>query len=191
MDNDRKYIKSKSVRTLALCSMFIALTIIGAYIRIPFPVVPMTLQTLFVLTAAMLLGPLPAATSVGVYLALGLAGLPVFTSGGGIFYIFSPTFGYLAGFLPAVLLTGWLSGVKRKTGFVRLWLSGLAGILVIYSCGIGYLFLLSAVGKVGQPVAAGIFSLGFVITATGDVVKTAAAALATIKLRRHLTSFNY
>ena len=190
MEPVKEKTRRKSVRILALCSVFVALYIIGAYIRIPFPIVPMTLQTLFVLTAAMLLGPLPAAGSVAVYLMLGLSGIPVFTSGGGIFYIFSPTFGYLLGFIPAALVTGWLSGTSRETRFLRYWLSGLAGIIVIYSFGIAYLFLLSASGRSTAPDTAKIFSLGFMITAAGDVLKTAAAAVSTVKLKRSMTSFH-
>jgi biotin transport system substrate-specific component len=37
--------------------------------------------------------------AVLAYLICGLAGLPVFALGGGPWYVFSPTFGYLMGFL--------------------------------------------------------------------------------------------
>lgn len=163
--------------------MFTALLIVGAFIRIPFPVVPMTLQTLFVLLAAMLLGPVPAVISVAVYLLLGLAGLPVFTSGGGIFYIFSPTFGYLLGFIPAVFVVSLLSGPRKSQNLLRSWLAGVTGILVIYICGISYMYLLAAFRRMAVPSLAGLFSLGFIITIAGDIVKSLAAALISVRLR--------
>ena len=102
-----------SARDLVLCAMFSALIAIGAFIRITLPTEPyamhFTLQWFFVLTAALLLGERGAFLSVLVYLLLGLAGLPVFASGGGLSYIARPTFGFLLGFLPAAWVSGFLS----------------------------------------------------------------------------------
>ena len=109
MDNPSLRPPRLSVYAMTLCSLFTALIIVGAFIRIQFPVVPITLQTLFVVLAALLLGPKYSAVSVGLYLFLGLAGLPVFTKGGGPGYVFQPTFGYLLGFLAAAWVMGTLA----------------------------------------------------------------------------------
>lgn len=72
-------------RWIVLCGMFAALTAAGAFIQIPVPFMDyFTLQFLFVLLAGMLLGPRYGSISMGIYVLVGLAGVPVFAAGGGI-----------------------------------------------------------------------------------------------------------
>ena len=75
----------------------------GAYIKINIPVQPFpmhfTMQFLFVLLAGFLLGARKGAICVGIYLAVGLSGIPVFAAGGGPAYLIRPTFGFLLGFV--------------------------------------------------------------------------------------------
>ena len=97
------------VKELVLFSLFTALTAIGAFIRVPVPLCPFTLQLLFTTLSGLILGSRKGAASVAVYVALGLSGVPVFTQGGGPGYIFQPTFGYLLGFIAGAWLTGKLS----------------------------------------------------------------------------------
>ena len=66
-------------RDLVLFALFTALIAIGAFIRIPVPFCPFTLQLLFTTLAGLLLGSRRGAASVAVYVFLGLIGLPVFT----------------------------------------------------------------------------------------------------------------
>ena len=95
-----------TTKDITLISLFVALITIGSKITIPSPIVPFTLQWMFVALSGMLLGSRLAPISVIVYILLGLLGLPVFTKGGGISYILSPTFGYLIGFIPASFIIG-------------------------------------------------------------------------------------
>ena len=75
--------KSKStVYSLILCALFAALIAVGAFIKIPVPFVPFTLQLLFTTLAGIVLGPKYGALSVGVYILIGLCGVPIFTQGG-------------------------------------------------------------------------------------------------------------
>ena len=90
--------KSKTVM-ICMCAIFAALIAIGAFIRIPIPYINVTLQVFFVALAGMLLGGKFGALSVVVYIMLGLIGIPIFTEGGGFFYILKPTFGYMIGFI--------------------------------------------------------------------------------------------
>ena len=78
-------------RDMALVALFAALTAVGAFIRIPVPVVPFTLQFLFTNLAGLLLGAKRGAAAVCVYMAAGLIGVPVFTQGGGPWYVMNPT----------------------------------------------------------------------------------------------------
>ena len=134
---------SKKTVHLILCAFFSALIAIGAFIKIPLPNVPVTLQTLFVLLAGMLLGGKCGAVSVCVYLAVGLIGLPVFTQGGGIMYVLKPTFGYLLGFLPCAYISGALSEKNGKPSIWKLFLSGLLGLCAVYLLGTVYFSLIS------------------------------------------------
>ena len=94
-------------KRLILMSIFTALIAIGAFIKVPVPVVPFTLQFLFTTLAGLLLGSSLGSACVLAYILLGLLGLPIFAAGGGPGYIFNPSFGYLIGF--------WL-GAKTFTG---------------------------------------------------------------------------
>ena len=116
------------------CGLFSALIAVGAFLRIPLPHVPVTLQTLFVLLSGLMLGKNYGAVPSLVYLLLGLMGLPIFTGGGGIGYVLHPTFGYLLGFVAA----GWVMGRAKSP---HLFLIALTGLLVIYLFGITYYFL--------------------------------------------------
>ena len=78
-------------KTLIYCSLFTALIAAGAFIKIPVPVVPFTLQYLFTMLAGLLLGSKRGTISVVAYMLLGLAGLPIFSEGGGLWYVFKPS----------------------------------------------------------------------------------------------------
>lgn len=104
-------------RRIVLCGLFSALIAIGAFLQVPVPFMDyFTLQFLFVTLAGMLLGSRRGSLAVAVYVAVGLAGIPVFAAGGGIQYVFRPSFGYLLGFIAAAWLTG---RICERTGAGR------------------------------------------------------------------------
>jgi len=95
-------------------AIFVALTSLGAFVRIPLPFtpVPVTLQTFFVLLSGAFLGSGLGALAQASYLALGLTGLPIFTgTGSGLSYLGGPTTGYLIGFVLASFFLG--KNIKR------------------------------------------------------------------------------
>lgn len=104
-----------NIRKTVLTALFASLIIVGAYIRFPLPPVPITLQTLFVISASLLGGTRVGLGSVGIYLLLGAVGLPVFTAGGGLGILFGPTGGFLFGLLPAALLGGMAGNYAKNT----------------------------------------------------------------------------
>ena len=69
------------VKELVLFSLFTALTAIGAFIRVPVPLCPFTLQLLFTTLSGLILGSRKGAASVAVYVALGLSGGSRFYAG--------------------------------------------------------------------------------------------------------------
>lgn len=129
---------------LAKCAIFVVLMIVSAFIKIPFPLVPLTFQTVVAVLAGLLLGPLYGTAAVGVYIFMGLIGLPVFTSGGGFAYVVQPTFGYILGFAAAAFVAGVLCG-RGKAAQITLrgaLLASVAGFLVNYIVGVPYFLLI-------------------------------------------------
>lgn len=129
-------------RDLILCAMFTALTAISAFIRIPLPPIPFTLQITVTTLAGLLLGSKKGALSVGVYVLLGLIGFPIFTQGGGISYIAKPTFGYLLGFIIGAYVTGLIAERKKRPSLKRLIISSLTGTLCVYIIGTVYFYII-------------------------------------------------
>ena len=87
-----------TTKDMIMCALFTALIAVGAFIKVPVPVVPFTLQFLFTMLAGLIMGGRLGAISVGLYAVLGLVGLPIFAEGGGIWYVLKPSFGYIIGF---------------------------------------------------------------------------------------------
>ena len=162
-------IMSHNTRNLTLCGLFSALIAIGAFIKIPVPVVPFTLQFLFTTLAGLLLGPRLGMISVGSYIAIGLVGLPVFTTGGGIGYILQPTFGYLVGFCFGAYATGVIAASSCRPSLRRLLVANLVGLLLVYLVGMIYYYAITLL-YIKEPV--GIVSLllyGFLLPLPGDL----------------------
>lgn len=106
--------KSMQTKKILMTALFAALMAVGAYIKVPLPPVPITLQTLFVLTAGLMCGWKTGLASVAIYLFIGAIGLPVFTSGGGLGVMLGPTGGFLFGLIPAVLIAGICSDIGYR-----------------------------------------------------------------------------
>ncbi len=98
---------------LILAAMFAAVIAILSQFTIPLGAIPLTLQTFAVGLTVTLLGKKVGTLAVGIYLLLGLIGLPVFAGGSaGFAVLFGPTGGFLVGFVFNALVTGWL--LERK-----------------------------------------------------------------------------
>ncbi|MDI9369789.1 MAG: biotin transporter BioY [Synergistaceae bacterium] len=128
------------VKEWLLACLFAVLTIVGAFVRIPLPVVPLTLQVLIVLLSGFVLGPRYGMLSQVVYLMLGLCGMPVFSGGGGIGYVLSPTFGYLLSYPVAAYVVGVMSP-GENAAFSRFAIASFTGLTVIYILGATILYL--------------------------------------------------
>jgi biotin transport system substrate-specific component len=168
--------------SLTLAALFAALIAAGAFISIPLPLspVPVVLQNLFSLLAGLVLGPALGAAAVGLYLAAGILGAPVFAgAGGGIARLLGPTGGFLLGYLLCALTAGFIAGPPRQGEVLsrrRLILAILVGLLVIY--GPGLIRLRFALGSWGKALGA-----GFIPFIPGDILKGCAAAFAAPRLR--------
>jgi biotin transport system substrate-specific component len=157
------------LRKLVLASMMAALIAVGGYLAIPIGPVPMVLQNLFVLVAALLLGSRWASASVAVYLLAGACGLPVFASGsGGLGHLLGPRGGYLFGFLAAAYVVGLISEKSGKRPVFEI-IGMLIGSLMIYAIGVPWLKMVLGL-SFGKALALGMYP--FLI---GDALKIVAA----------------
>ncbi|HVH68083.1 MAG TPA: biotin transporter BioY [Gemmatimonadales bacterium] len=150
------------------------LVALSAQVAVPLPgtPVPLTLQPLAVLIVGGLLGPELGAASLVTYLAMGAAGLPVFTPSPllpqGLGRLFGPTGGYLLAYPVAAYGVGRLVGDGRPSA--RIALAALAGLALIHVGGLVQLALLT--GSISQ--AARLGTLPFLL---GDLLKVALALL--------------
>lgn len=146
---------------------------LSAQAKIPVGPVPITLQTFVLFTMAMAFGWRAAGIMVLAYWVEGLAGLPVFAgaphASAAVFA--GPTGGFLFGFLPAAVLTGWLA----EKGWDRNNFTALAammlGTLLLYAFGTPWLVLVVGLGW------SDTWQYGMQPFLIGDVVKMLAAAL--------------
>ena len=162
---------------MILVALFAALIAVGAFIRIPVPFVPFTMQTFFIVLSGMLLGKKLGAASAALYVLIGLVGIPVFTQGGGIGYVLKPSFGYLIGFVAGAYITGAITRRKPSPSFAWLLFAAGVGLVAVYVFGTAYFYLLSNY-YLGQQVSVWSSVLYcFLVFVPGDLIKSIIAAL--------------
>lgn len=176
---------SSPSRDIALIAAFAALISASAYVG-AIPVgsagVPITLQTLTVMLAGCILGPVRGFSAVTLYLALGAVGLPVFaehSSGIGVFT--GPSGGYLLSFPIAAALGGFLVKYVARDRRTR--------ALVVFACSIAAsILVIHPLGILGMMLH---FDVSFLEAATwdmpfwlGDVVKTSLVAMIAAEVHR-------
>lgn len=173
--------KKSHLHGLVYAALFGAGTAVGAYVMVPIPPVPITLQTMFLYLAGALLGGGLAALSQLVYLLIGIIGIPVFAGGtAGIGVLFGPTGGYLFGFIPAAYVIGRWNEVMVSHRFWMVALSMVVGTIPIYFFGV---FQLSLVARLHMMKALSVGVLPFLI---GDGIKIVAATFIARKVREHV-----
>lgn len=129
-----------AARALAAALAGALLVAVGARLALDLPgsSVPVTLQTLALLLVASWLPPARAALALGLYLAAGAAGLPVFSGGGaGLERLLGPG----AGFLFSFPVVAWLLASRRPErrpfpARLMLFLLAHAGILAAGALGL-------------------------------------------------------
>lgn len=159
-------------RDMILISTFAALTAIGAFIKIPTPMVPFTLQFIFCAYAGMFLGSRHGLYSQLLYVGIGLAGIPIFANGGGLTYIFQPTFGYLLGFMGCSYIVGKFTENQKQISFKSVLPAVIAGLAFVYLVGVSYLYMIVNLymGKAMSVQAA--IAAGFLPYITTDLLQS-------------------
>lgn len=179
LSNKNSKLTIQSMTQTAVCTSVLC---VSAYITIPLPFIPVafTLQVLAVVLVALLLKPAYALIAQTLYTLLGIIGLPVFSGGkGGLGVLFSPTGGFIIGFIVASFLISLLKG--KKESLVRyILVSVVIGVPAIYIFGIVFYMFYSS--SYLMKVITEMTSFFAAI----DVVKCVIASLLAITLRKAL-----
>lgn len=139
-----------------------ALTAVGAWLRIPIPYIPVTLQMSFVYLSGVWLGSRGGGLAQLVYVGAGLIGFPLFAKGGGLYYVFEPSFGYLAGFIPAAYASGLIT--QRNNAYAGYIGAAVASLAMVYIPGLVWLhvvlnYVLGQETTLGATVTLGLSTL--------------------------------
>jgi biotin transport system substrate-specific component len=131
-------------RTLALDIVLVvagaALTALLAQVAVPLIPDPVTGQTLAVLLVGATLGAARGAIALGLYAAVGILGVPVFSDyGSGLEVVLGPTGGYILGFIFSAALVGWLSERAWERQVLKALATFVAGTLVVFAVGLPWL----------------------------------------------------
>ena len=168
----KEIISSKTLTRVMGIVVFIILTSLGAFVRIPLPFtpVPVTLQTFFVLLSGLFLGASLGGVSQASYILLGAWGLPIFTGAAcGIIYLLGPTAGYLAGFVVCAMVLGALKA-RFEQNFMSLFLLLCLGNFIILCSGAIWLKILTRCS-----LQHAVY-IGFLPFIPGDLAKVVLAA---------------
>lgn len=166
--------RKKVAADLAECALFVVLMVAAAYIQIPFPFVPLTFQTVISVLAGLLLGAKKGTLSMLAYLVAGLIGLPVFSAGGGIYYVLKPSFGYIIGFVFSAFAAGLIAG-KANLSLARYVVAALVAFAVNYAVGIPYCLIAARLAGVEEIV--GLLITGNLVYMPKDAVLSVLAAV--------------
>jgi len=174
--------KNKKILSLVFVALFAAIIAAGALIAIPIGPVPIALQNFFTLLSGLVLGPVLGAAAVGMFLAAGAVGAPVFAGGSsGLARLLGPTGGFLLGYLLGALAAGLIVGAPRngvKTPVWRYIVAVAAGLLIVYIPG---LIRLKWVLNISWTQT---FISGLVPFLPGDALKGVVAGLIAPRLRK-------
>ncbi len=142
-----------NVRRMTQCSLFAAMLAVCGWISVPMGDIAITLQTFGIFLTLGLLGGKWGTAAIGVYLAMGAVGLPVFSGfRGGLGVLLGATGGYIGGFLLTGLAYWMVTALTKGRG--GLW-GCLLGLVLCYAAGTLW-FCLAYLGE-------GSISLGAVL----------------------------
>lgn len=170
----------KTYRLTKISLIAALLCVIGPFaIVFPFSPVPVSLATLMLYLSVYILGKRDAVISCGIYLLIGLVGIPVFSGfTGGIGKVLGPTGGYMIGYLFLVFISGWF--VERWNNYLMQGIGMTLGTAVCYL--FGSLWLAYQAGM-NFKAAIGVGAIPFI---PGDVVKIVIGVIAGNAVRKRL-----
>lgn len=175
--------KSKTY-DLVYIGVFAVLMAVCSWISIP-TAVPFTLQTFGVFMAVGVLGGKKGTASVGLYLLLGVLGVPVFAGmTGGIGVLLGTTGGYIIGFFFSALVMWAMEKLPGKRSVIQV-ISMIIGLLVCYTFGTLWFMMvyMKNQGAVGLMTVLGWCVIPFIIP---DILKIVLAYGLSRKLKNYV-----
>jgi biotin transport system substrate-specific component len=172
-----------STRSLVLMAMFAAVLCISAYISITLPNGSHITFLNFIITLIVLLFPSSQAFCIiGLWLLMGIIGLPVFAGGNaGIGYVLSPWGGYNIAFLIMAVLIPLTLG--KKYSRIRYTIMSIFSVILVDIIGSLWLMAFSQVS------ISAAFAAGFLPFIVLDLVKAVVAAQVVPVFRKSLMSY--
>ncbi|MFZ0802433.1 MAG: biotin transporter BioY [Terriglobales bacterium] len=170
LDNhDRILDGAKQVTIVVGASLFVALCA-RVTLPLPFTPVPLTLQNFGVLAVGLTLGSRRGFAALALYLAEGMAGLPVFspTGPGGLAQLVGPTGGFLLAYPVVAGLAGWILENGRRT-LARALTASIFAEIALFASGLSWLAILTH--SLAQAVRWGLYWFVF-----AEVIKIMSAA---------------
>jgi biotin transport system substrate-specific component len=167
---------SRAIRITAMLFVTV-LTIVAAQVSIPLPFtpVPFTLQPMVVLLGAAALGSRLGASAQVLYLAAGIAGLPVFAASPvlpqGIARLLGPTGGYLMSYPFAAFVAGYLAERRFDRRYLTSVVAMGAGLAIVFAFGISWIAWGAPHAGLSVALASGLYPF-----LPADVLKVFAAA---------------
>ena len=176
-----------STQQLVRAALFTALVIVFAIIPplpMPFVPVPLTLQTLGVMLAGLILSPRLAALAMLLYVVLALVGFPVLPGGrGGLAVFAGPTGGFILGFIPGAFVVSWLAARRLSETTTAAMIArnfGAAvfgGAIVVYAIGVPWLAMVT-----GMTIDRALMAV--VVFLPGDLVKAVVATIVALRVAK-------
>ncbi len=146
-DGDSRQRRVKGLVTICGAFAGLMITLLGSFISAGILVptleaqpklitLPSTWQIHGLLLCSLTCGSRAGIIASAAYLSIGLMHFPIFHSGGGLDYMTTPGFGYLAGLPAAAWLTGKTIQKFKRKGIISLTISAAAGLMILHLFGI-------------------------------------------------------
>ncbi len=129
-------------KDLVMIALAICLLTISAQFKLQLYIVPFSLQFMTVLLLSLCLPVNIAFTSILLYIFIGLLGIPVFATGGGLLYITKASFGFLLGFLAIPVICHWSRKQKGSTLHFMI-RTGFLCWLTLYAIALPYCYMIA------------------------------------------------
>lgn len=151
----------------------------------PIGPVPISLQTFFVFMAGLLLSPLEAFLTCFIYFLLGIIGLPIFAGfSGGPSTFFSPSFGFIIGFMIAAPMISFLVKKIDINNYIQSFLVVFSAVVVLYILGLTYMYyMLKYLGTdLGSLYA--VLQAGLIPFIPGNILKMVTSVLIAPRIKK-------
>ncbi len=168
--------RNNKITGTVLTAVFAAVICVLSPITLPIFAVPFTLSV-FVICCVSTAIEEKAAISAALYVILGAAGLPVFAAfTGGLGVISGPTGGFIIGYIPLTLITGYAA--KKYKGFLPIFAFSICGLALLYLLG-GIWYGISAKMGIWEVLTVSVFP--FIIP---DILKIAAGVFCGCRIKK-------